>query len=51
MHVEDLKQHVRLVAHALAQALGLGALKVVAQDGLVVWVGALVDDDAGALAR
>ena len=50
MHVEDLEQQVRLVAHALLQTLVLGALKVVAQDGLVLWVGALFNDHASTLA-
>ena len=50
MHVEDLEQQVRLVAHALLQTFVLGAFKVVAQDGLVLRVGALLDDHAGALA-
>jgi len=41
---------VRLVAPALTQALELGAVEVVGQDGLVVGVGALLDDLAGTLA-
>ena len=39
------------MAHALLQTLELGAVEVVLQDGLVVRVGALVDDNAGTLAR
>ena len=38
-----------LMAPALFQALKLSSVKVVLQDGLVVWVGALLDDDARAL--
>lgn len=49
VHLESLEQHVRLVAHALPQILELGAVEVVCQDGVVVGVGALLDDDAGAL--
>lgn len=49
MHVEGLEQQVRLVAHALAQALVLGLGKVVLQDRLVVRVRALLDDDARTL--
>lgn len=49
VHVERLEQQVRLVAHALAQALELGLVEVVLQDRLVVGVRALLDDDAGAL--
>jgi hypothetical protein len=41
---------VRLVAHALLQALELSAVKVVLQDGRVVGVRALLDNFAGALA-
>lgn len=51
MHLERLEEQVRLVAHALLEALVLGAVEVVLQDGLVVRVRALVDDDARALAR
>lgn len=50
VHLEGLEEHVRLVAHALLQALELGAVHVVGQDGLVLGVGALLDDDAGAFA-
>lgn len=49
VHLEGLGEQVRLVAHALLQALELGAVEVVGQDGLVVGVRALLDDDAGAL--
>ena len=34
---------------ALLQALEFGSVKVVLQDRLVVWVGALLDDDTSAL--
>jgi hypothetical protein len=50
VHVERVPQEVGFVAPALAQALELGAVEVVGQDGLVVGVGALLDDFAGALA-
>ena len=50
VHVKDLEQEVRLVAHALLQTLVLGAVKVFGEDGPVVRMGALVDDDAGAFA-
>lgn len=50
MHLERLEEQVRLVAHALLQTLILSAVEVVRQDGLVLGVGALLDDDAGALA-
>lgn len=49
MHVERLEEQVRLVAHALLQALVLCAVEVVLEDGLVVGVRALLDNDAGAL--
>lgn len=50
MHLEGLEEHVRLVTHTLPQTLELGAVEVVRQDGVVVGVGALLDDDAGTLA-
>lgn len=50
VHVEGVPQKVRLVAPALAQALEFGAVEVVGQDGVVVGVGAFLDDLAGALA-
>jgi hypothetical protein len=50
VHVKGVPQQVRLVAPALAQALELGAVQVVSQDGLIVGVRALFDDLAGALA-
>lgn len=49
MHLEGLEEEVRLVAHALLDALVLGAVVVVLEDGLVVGVRALLDDDAGTL--
>ena len=51
VHVEGVEEEVGLVAHALAEALELGLLEVVAQDGLVLVVRAALDDEAGALAR
>lgn len=50
VHVERVEEKVGLVAHTLAEALELGLLEVGLEDGLVDVVGALVDDDAGALA-
>ena len=51
VHVEGVPQKVGLVAPALAQALELGAVEVVCQDGLVVGVGALLYDLTGTLTR
>jgi hypothetical protein len=51
VHVERVPQKVGLVPPALAQALELGAVEVVGQDWLVVGVGALLNDFAGALTR
>jgi len=51
VHVERIPQKVRLVAPALAQALELGAVEVVGQDGLVVGVCTLLDDLTGTLTR
>jgi len=50
MHVEGLEQQVRLVAHALSQTLVLCAVEIVLQDGFVVGVSALLDNDSGPLA-
>lgn len=38
------------MAHALAQTLELRPVQIIRQDGVVVGVRALLDDDAGALA-
>lgn len=38
------------MAPALLEAFKLGLLEVILEDGSVIFVGALVDDDAGALA-
>lgn len=51
MHVKGLEEQVRLVAHALSQAFELGLVKVVLQNGSVVWVSALLDDFARPFAR
>lgn len=50
MHLERLEQQVRLVPHALAQTLEFRPVQVVSQDGRVVGVRALLDDDARTLA-
>lgn len=50
VQVESVEEKVRLVAHTLLETLALGLLVVVCQDGLVLGVSTLVDDDAGALA-
>ncbi len=51
MHLEGLEEEVWLVAHALLQALEFGAVEVILQDGGVVGVRTLLDDDAGTLTR
>jgi hypothetical protein len=51
MHLEGLEEQVRLVAHTLLQALELGPVEVVCEDGLVVGVRALVDNNTSTLAR
>jgi hypothetical protein len=50
VEIESIEQKVRLVTHALLETLALGLFVVVCQDGLVLGVSALVDDDAGTLA-
>jgi len=51
MHLESLEKHVRLMAHTLAQALELSAVQVISENGVVIGVGALLNDDAGTLTR
>lgn len=51
MHLESLEEQVRLMAHTLLDALKLRAVEVIREDGLVVRVRAVLDDDAGALTR
>jgi hypothetical protein len=51
MHIEGLEKEVRLMAHPFLQAFVLGAVKVVLEDGPVIWVCALADDLAGTLSR
>ncbi|KAI6775942.1 hypothetical protein HG530_002700 [Fusarium avenaceum] len=50
VQVEGVEEQVGLVAHALLETLALGLLVVVGEDGLVLGVSALVDDNAGTLA-
>lgn len=50
MHLECLGEQMRLVAHALLETLVLGPVKVLGEDGLVLGVGALLDNHAGAFA-
>lgn len=51
MHLEGLEEEVGLVTHALLQALEFGAVEVILQDGGVVGVRALLDNDPCALER
>lgn len=51
MHVESLEQEMRFVTHALSQALELGFVEVVLEDGSVFGMCALFDDLSCALAR
>jgi len=46
VHLERVPQHMRLVAPSLLQAFVLGSVKVVLQDGLVIGMGAFLDDEA-----
>lgn len=48
VHVKGIEQQMRLVAHSLPQALKLGLIEVLLQDGAIVRVRALLDDFAGA---
>jgi hypothetical protein len=47
VHIEGLEEQVRFVTHALLQALEFSTVKVILQNGLVVGMRALVDDDTG----
>lgn len=51
MHLEGLEEEVGLMTHALLQALEFGAVEVILQDGGVVGVRALLDNDPCALER
>ena len=49
VHLECVPQHVRLMTPSLLQTFVFGSVEVVLQDGLVVGMSALLDDDAGTL--
>lgn len=51
VHIERVPQKMGLVSPSSPQALKLGLVEVILQDGLVIGVSALVDDNAGALPR
>lgn len=51
MHIKAIPQQMRLMSPPLSQTLKLRLLKVILQDGLVVWMRALVDNHTRALAR
>lgn len=51
VHIERLEQQMRLMAHTLLQAFILGSLKVVHQDGLILWMRTLVDYNSRPLPR
>lgn len=51
MHLEGLEEEVGLVTHALLQAFEFGAVEVILQDGGVIGVRTLLDNDLGTLAR
>lgn len=50
VHLEGLEEQVRLVTHALLEQVELRPVEIVRQDGLVVGVRALLDDNASTLA-
>lgn len=51
VHIIGVPQQMRLVSPSLPQALELGLVEVVLENGLVIRVSALVNDDPGTLAR
>ena len=51
MHIERIPQQMRLMAPPLPQALKLRLVEVVLQDGPILRMRTLSDDDPGALAR
>ena len=51
MHIERIPQQMRLMAPPLPQALKLRLVEVVPQDGPILGMRTLSDDDPGALAR
>lgn len=50
MHGKHLSQNLGLVSGSLAEADLLGSVEVIEEHGLVLGVGASLDDDAGTLA-
>lgn len=50
MEVKGVEKEMGFMSHALLERLALGLVEVVGEDGLVLGVSALVDDDAGTLA-
>ena len=51
VHLERLPQQMRLMAPALLQAFIFRPVEVIGEYWPVVWMGAFIDDDAGALTR
>ena len=51
VHLEGLEEQVRLMTHALLEQIEFRPVEVIRQDGLVVGVRALLDDDTGPLTR
>lgn len=51
MHLESLEEHVRLMAHTLAQALELRTIQVISENGVVIRVRALLNNNTGTLTR
>lgn len=51
MHLESLEKQVRLVAHALLQALEFSTVEIILEDGFVVGVRAFGNDFTSAFAR
>jgi hypothetical protein len=51
VHLEGLEEKMRLMTHALLQTLKFCPVEVVLQDGGVVGVRALLDNNTGTFAR
>lgn len=51
MHLESLEKHMGLMAHTLTQTLEFRTIKVIRENGVVIRVRALLDNDTSTLPR
>lgn len=51
MHLERLEQQMRLMTHSLPQTLKLSPIQIIGQNRLIIWMSALLDNNARTLTR